>query len=48
MLEAKQQVERALQAGGDAELLTDLIGRLRVVVETALASMGMANVGCFK
>jgi hypothetical protein len=48
LLEAKQQVERALQAGGDAELLTDLISRLRVVVETALASMGMANVGCFK
>ena len=48
LLEAKQQVERALQAGGDAELLTDLIGRLRMVVETALASMGMANVGCFK
>ena len=48
LLEAKQQVERALQARGDAELLTDLISRLRVVVETALASMGMANVGCFK
>jgi hypothetical protein len=48
LLEAKQQVERALQAGGDAELLSDLISRLRVVVEAALASMGMANVGCFK
>ena len=48
MLEAKQQVERALQAGADPELLADLIGRLRAVVESALASMGMANVGCFK
>ena len=48
LLEAKQQVERAFQAEGDPELLTDLIVRLRAVVETALASMGMANVGCFK
>ncbi|HZA27503.1 MAG TPA: hypothetical protein VE915_07655 [Actinomycetota bacterium] len=48
LLEAKQQVERALQAGADPELLADLIGRLRAVVESALASMGMANVGCFK
>lgn len=48
LLEAKQQVERAFQAEGDPELLTDLIVQLREVVEAALASMGMANVGCFK
>ena len=48
LLEAKQQVERAFQAEGDPELMTDLISRLRQVVEAGLASMGMANVGCFK
>ena len=48
LLEAKQQVERAFQAEGDPELMTDLITRLRQVVEAGLASMGMANVGCFK
>jgi hypothetical protein len=48
LLEAKQQVERAFQAEGDPELLTDLITKLRQVVEAGLASIGMANVGCFK
>lgn len=48
LLEAKQQVERAFQAEGDPELMTDLIVRLRAVAEAALASMGMASVGCFK
>jgi hypothetical protein len=48
LLEAKQQVERAFQAEADPELLTDLIVQLREVVEAALASMGMAKVGCFK
>jgi hypothetical protein len=47
LLEAKRQVERALQAG-DPELVTGLLGQLRAVVESALAKLGMANVGCFK
>lgn len=48
LLEAKQQVERSLEGGVDPEILAGLIGALRAVVESALATMGRANVGCFK
>lgn len=48
LLETKQQVEGALQGGANPEILPGLIGGLRAVVESALASMGVANVGCFK
>jgi hypothetical protein len=48
LLEAKQEVEVALQKGSDPETLALRIGALRAVVESAVAVVGLTNVGCFK
>ena len=48
LLEAKQEVEVALQEGSDPETLALRIGALRAVVESAVAVVGLKNVGCFK
>jgi len=48
LLEAKQEVEVALQEMSDPETLAIRIGALRAVVESAVAVMGLTNVGCFK
>lgn len=48
LLEAKQEVEVALQEMSDPETLAFRIGELRAVVESAVAVVGLTNVGCFK
>jgi hypothetical protein len=48
LLEAKQEVEVALQEMSDPETLATRIGALRAVVESALPVVGVDNVGCFK
>lgn len=48
LLEAKQEVEVALQGGSDPETLALRIGALRAVVESAVTVVGLQNVGCFK
>lgn len=48
LLEAKQEVEVALQKGSDPETLSLRIGALRAVMESAVPVVGLTNVGCFK
>lgn len=48
LLEAKQEVEVALQGGSDPETLALRIGALRAVAESAVTVVGLKNVGCFK
>lgn len=48
LLEAKQEVEVALDEMSDPETLAIRIGALRAVVESAVAVVGLTNVGCFK
>lgn len=48
LLKAKQEVEVALQERSDPETLALRIGALRAVVESAVAVVGLTNVGCFK
>jgi hypothetical protein len=48
LLEAKQRVESGLQGGANPEILASQIGGLRAVVESAVAAVGLKNVGCFK
>jgi hypothetical protein len=48
LLEAKQEVEVALLERSDPETLAIRIGALRAVVESAVAVVGLTNVGCFK
>jgi hypothetical protein len=48
LLEAKQEVEVALLEMSDPETLAIRIGALRAIVESAVAVLGLTNVGCFK
>jgi hypothetical protein len=48
LLETKQEVESSLQGAANPEVLSVQIGGLRAVVESAVAVVGLTNVGCFK